>query len=511
MLWKPENPHNVMWDTWLLAQPQGGAAGGGAPPFYLNYLSSCDASCGGPTGGSWNGVGAATSVDGVHFADEGVVIHKDPGATWLGSGSVLRNAAGEYVMNFSQEYDCDKGGGRSCQSIFFATSPDLVAWTRVPDMRPGANDSAVFKYGKGYKVGGRWDCIATVPKPGAPGEFYGFWTATPAAPAAGGAGVGETTDASGAAWRALPPITAGFPTGAVGSVVVLRGRYFMLFGGGHLYTSRNATSGLVLDAVNPAVHAEGHGVAFSRMWNVAGDDELVLLTHQLVPTGSRADVWLGTVKRVVLGSDGTLRVHWWANNEALKGDALVLIAAGDATPATTAAAATATDPASVAMFVGTALQLGVGVVAEASVDCGGSAHAKGGLVAGAAAGNGTVFAWDCAAQLMEVGALSLGNGGAIEYAVLASWNRSTHFDYSGGGGAVTLRLLLRKPELSTGMGTSMMAEFYVNDVMAHPFVYTAVAGEAVYLGTASLPAGGGRTAAPVVADAKAWRMTLPYM
>ena len=146
MLWKPANPHNIMWDTWLLAQPHDGAA----PPFYLNYLSDCDASCGGPTGGAWNGVGAATSTDGVHFADEGVVIHKDSGATWLGSGSVLRSASGEYVMNFSEEYDCDKGCGNGCQSIFFATSADLVTWTRVADMSPApGNDSNVFKYGPG--------------------------------------------------------------------------------------------------------------------------------------------------------------------------------------------------------------------------------------------------------------------------------------------------------------------------------------------------------------------------
>jgi hypothetical protein len=96
MIWHPKNPDNSMWDTWLFAQP----GQGGVPKFYMNYLSSCDASCGGPTGGMWNGVGATISSDGVHYEDQGVVIHKDPGAGWLGSGSVLKNSAGEYVMNF---------------------------------------------------------------------------------------------------------------------------------------------------------------------------------------------------------------------------------------------------------------------------------------------------------------------------------------------------------------------------------------------------------------------------
>ena len=88
---------HLQWDTWLYVQPNHSI------PFYLNYLSSCDASCGGPVGGAWNGVGAALSTDGVHFVDEGVVIEKHPDAVWLGSGSVLRNADGEYVMNFSEE------------------------------------------------------------------------------------------------------------------------------------------------------------------------------------------------------------------------------------------------------------------------------------------------------------------------------------------------------------------------------------------------------------------------
>ena len=68
-------------------------------------------------------------------------------------------ANGTYVMNFSEEYDCEGG---NCQSIFFATTDDLVAgWTRLPFAPPPANDTNVFKYGPGYTVGGRWDCIAT--------------------------------------------------------------------------------------------------------------------------------------------------------------------------------------------------------------------------------------------------------------------------------------------------------------------------------------------------------------
>ena len=59
---------------------------------------------GGATGGAWNGVGAALSSDGVHFADLGQVIQKDPNAVWLGSGSVLKTASGEYVPHVSFDF-----------------------------------------------------------------------------------------------------------------------------------------------------------------------------------------------------------------------------------------------------------------------------------------------------------------------------------------------------------------------------------------------------------------------
>jgi hypothetical protein len=184
----PTDPNNGLFDTWLFVQPPNLTTGPVVPAFYFNYLSACKAaSCGVEPfpvvkagGAPWNGVGGATSPDGVHFSDQGVLFRKDPRAGWLGSGSVLRNVAGEYVMNFSEDYDC---GSPSCQSIFFATSKDLRNWTRVPFAAPPANDSNVFKYndggleGKtpGYERNGRWDCIATVPKPGSPGHFIGYY------------------------------------------------------------------------------------------------------------------------------------------------------------------------------------------------------------------------------------------------------------------------------------------------------------------------------------------------
>jgi len=343
LIWHPKNPKNSMWDTWLYAQPEQDAV----PKFYMNYLSSCDGSCGGSPSNDpkgccgWNGAGAAISSDGVHYEDQGIVVHKDAGAKWMGSGSVLKNSDGEYVMNFSEEYDCQPTGSR-CQSIFFATSKDLKNWTRLAFKPPPAHDAEVFTYsdgglgGKtpGYKIGGRWDTIATVPKPGSPGIFYGFWTASPSG--GHGAGVGETTDQTGHHWKALPPITDGFPNAEVGSTVVLGGKYYMLFGGGHIYTSDNPIQGYKPDAKNFAFHTDGDGVAYTRLWNVhgRGDESTVLISHQWMTNGMLGSkfpgamgskgIYLAPLKEMKVGTDGTPRVFYWSGNEKLKGDSITL-------------------------------------------------------------------------------------------------------------------------------------------------------------------------------------------
>ena len=246
-------------------------------------------------------------------------------------------------MNFSEEYDCPNANNGGCQSIFFATSKDLKNWTRVLFAAPPANDSNVFKYWDGglggttpgYKIGGRWDTIATVPKPGFPGIYYGFWTASPAC--GHGAGVGETTDQTGHHWKALPPITDGIPSAELGSTVVLNGKYYMLFGGGHIYSSDNPIQGYKPDAKNPAFHTDGDGVAFSRLWNVQGkgaNASTVLISHQWMTDGMTGSgvpgamgskgIYLGPLKEMKVGADGTPRAMYWSGNEKLKGAPIAL-------------------------------------------------------------------------------------------------------------------------------------------------------------------------------------------
>ena len=117
----------------------------------------------------------------------------------------------------------------------------------------------------------------------------------------------------------------------------------MLFGGGHIYSSDDPIQGYKPDAKNPAFHADGDGVAFTRLWNVQGssaNDSVVLISHQwmtdgmtggsssqdpLAPGGAGGKgIYLAPLKEMKVGTDGTPRVVYWRGNEALKGGSITL-------------------------------------------------------------------------------------------------------------------------------------------------------------------------------------------
>ena len=66
-----------MWDTWLYFR-QG--------TYYLYYLANC--------GKSWDNISLATSNDGVHWLEHGVVLRKRPDAVWMGTGSTWKSPRG---------------------------------------------------------------------------------------------------------------------------------------------------------------------------------------------------------------------------------------------------------------------------------------------------------------------------------------------------------------------------------------------------------------------------------
>lgn len=279
------------WDTWLYHH-QG--------TYYLYLLA-------GP-GGRWDGIGMASSPDGVRWSELGMVLRKADGVTWLGTGSTWKSPRFEsdkkFFLNFSEWR-----GPR--QTIFFAESTDLVRWTRLP------NDYEFKQDERWYERNGRWDCIYTIPREG--GGLYGYWTATPMPQTGGRFGFGQTLD--GVRWEALaPPKVEGAGEGEVGAVEKLAGRYYLMFGtGGKMVT-------LVADRPQgPFVAAKknflllGGQTYFARFLPTPGG--MLVNHHSIARNGA---VWFAPLKRAAVDSEGTLRLAWWEGNERLKREPIAL-------------------------------------------------------------------------------------------------------------------------------------------------------------------------------------------
>ena len=170
-----------MWDVWLYHHEG---------TYYLYYLANAGVRVG--RGQPWNNISLAISPDGVHWTEQGPILKKSKGATWMGTGSTWKSSTfekdGKFYMNFSEEI-----GER--QNIYFAESTDLRNWTRLK-----GKEYQFVQDERWYKKNGRWDCIWTIAKPG--GGLYGYWTASPLSKDRK-FGFGESED--GLHWKALEP------------------------------------------------------------------------------------------------------------------------------------------------------------------------------------------------------------------------------------------------------------------------------------------------------------------
>jgi len=318
LFYKPEFTGNI-WDTWTYYHKG---------TFYLYYNPSPSDL---KTFGGWNGVALATSSDGVHWKEYGMVIDPVPDITYLGAGAVW--PVGEkFIMNFS-EMQRDSNGGIEKQTIFFAESRDLIHWRRLGSEYAFSPDT------RWYESKGRWDNIWPVPRP--EGGYYGYfagWTKDNKA----GIGFGESDD--GVTWRALPPpalpeevvlpwrekeINNTSPE--VNSAYFRDGKYYILIGGD--YTSTPTFPGitaLVSDSASgpfrfphknprPLVCNASY---FLRFVDVGGD---VLVNHHSWEVGDTLNperVWMAPLKKAQWDDEGTLRLMWWEQNNLAKGETL---------------------------------------------------------------------------------------------------------------------------------------------------------------------------------------------
>jgi hypothetical protein len=275
----------TMWDTWLYHH---------AGTYYLFYLARA--------GGQWDNISLATSADGVHWQERGLILRKADGVTWMGTGSTWRSPNfeqdGKYQLNFS-EWRGDR------QTIFFAESTDLLSWQRLGPEFEFQQDA------RWYKPKGRWDCIYTIPRSG--GGLYGYWTADPEDRP--GVGFGQSQD--GVHWEALEPplFVDGAPHGEAGAVEGIGQKYYLLLGSGGMKTLvADQPQGPFRPARRNFTLLHGGPTYFARFFPTNPDG--LLINHHAIAKNGR--IHLGLLKRAVTDDEHTLRLGWWSSNERLK-------------------------------------------------------------------------------------------------------------------------------------------------------------------------------------------------
>jgi hypothetical protein len=315
MIFKPERIH-CMWDSWMT--------------YHENkyYLYTLDMGQTERQGWHGQGVDMATSRDGVHWEEVGVVLRKEEGATGLGTGTIWKaedfERSGKFIMNYSVFFDwCVQS-----QNIRFAESTDLIHWEKLGEEFEFKQDPRWYETYPEYPEA-RWDTITTIPRP--QGGRYGYWTAYPKGRV--GFGFGETTD--GTHWESLfPPVVENPVSGDPSAIERIGDRYYMLYCGGW--------STLVADRPEgPFRQVEKNGrllvgdAYFMRLLPV--QDELLVYFHTIprtrqhdrnedvLPTESdwqwsirNGLVELAPLQKAVVDGEGVLRLGYWPGNDALK-------------------------------------------------------------------------------------------------------------------------------------------------------------------------------------------------
>jgi hypothetical protein len=258
------------------------------------------------------GIGVATSRDGVHWEDHGWTIKaSDKMVTYLGTGAVWQDPAFAqtklFLCNYS-EWRIEPDTGKQTQNILFAYSTDLIHWTKY-------GDDFIFRVDdRYYDKYGRWDCI--YPMPRAEGGYWGTWTATahPDSPHQGTIGIGYSED--GLHWRAMdaPYVSPGVDES--GAFWPFGDRIYAMFGhGGNMfgYAAETVDGPYAMQPVNGTLFAKGH-TYFARFFPLP--DGQVLVNHQ---SNSEWGWHIATLKRAIVDAHGVLRIEYWPGNDALKG------------------------------------------------------------------------------------------------------------------------------------------------------------------------------------------------
>ncbi|MHC4656529.1 MAG: glycoside hydrolase family protein, partial [Planctomycetota bacterium] len=204
------------------------------------------------------------------------------GVTWMGTGHIWKSPDfarnHQWVMNYSEWFG-DK------QDIMFATSTDLLNWTKVDEKYRFVQDV------RWYKAKGRWDCI----------------------------------DKDGISWEALPPVE-GDIAGEFGGIQKLGEKYYILISEGRVAVGDKPQGPFLGQKKNHNVFGKDCNIYFPRFFHNAPGGPLV---NHFYKDGT---VFAAPLKAIEVDREGVLRLKWWKNNNRLKAEPVEtrLVAAGAA-------------------------------------------------------------------------------------------------------------------------------------------------------------------------------------
>ncbi|MGX9347260.1 hypothetical protein [Microbacterium sp. KNMS] len=315
--------NSTLWDVWLYHENG---------IHHLFYLANSRPDR------PWDGIGLATSTDGVHFADHGMIITKAPDAEYLGAGHTWK-AGDKYVFNFSESRN-----GRL--EIFFAESDDLLHWRRIPAERSVSQASTEWYADETEISQQRWDNIWVNPDASGDG-FFGYVTAVAKDGPAGLRGTcASVTSPDGIVFTTGAPVIepGTWPDRLeIGGTTRVGEQYFMFaalaeiplgldwakhhsqaVGGVYVLRADAQEGPFELDPNQPPVlvSSMGHHTYFARFYPCG--EELLVAHHSLESRRFIATVmpkmgtWMAPLKKAEI-TDGILSLHWWTGNDAMLG------------------------------------------------------------------------------------------------------------------------------------------------------------------------------------------------
>jgi hypothetical protein len=275
-----------------------------------------------------DGIWLATSGDGVHWKDYGVVL-KSQGFTnnrvWK---AFVRKVGDRFILNHGAFTEQNSNNNL----LRFWESKDLVHWTHLYDVPIDP---------KFYRTDGRWDHMYMIPKIDAdPGQ--GYWGYVVADPIDHG-GFGMMESADGLHYKPVnaPEIVADFriPTMEVGGIKKIGNRYYLL--GGNVNHHGNYGYGVytfVADSPNGPFRPDLDAYRLTGTSGIDGNYYVHILAcfvqdspEDLVsdPFSFRATrgtdgqgTWFLPMRRALVDAKGHLRLGYWKQNDLAKGESI---------------------------------------------------------------------------------------------------------------------------------------------------------------------------------------------